>query len=88
MRIMYKDVEVEVDIDYSDVCRFINDYADSYDLIEIKDSLNDKLRGDKELNYNPFGDSLIDSMKLDLFIKASKLMTLEELEEKLGLTYI
>jgi hypothetical protein len=75
----YHEVEVDVTIDVTDIIDFIEDYANEFDLKEIRESLSAE-------SPLPTG-TIIDVMKLDLFKKASEKYTLEQLEELLDIKY-
>jgi hypothetical protein len=75
----WHEVEVDVTIDVTDVVDFIEDYASQSDLKEIRKCLN--------LESPLPTDTLVDTMKLDLFKKASEKYSLEQLEEMLNLQY-
>lgn len=83
----YVDVEVEIEIDAHDVCEFIESYATKSDIKSIIDSINCVCEEEEEItSYDK--RTIIDDMKTRLLLKAHNLMTLDELEEKLGMTYI
>lgn len=75
----WHEVEVDVTIDVTDVIDFIEDYATKDDL----DMVRNTLKMEAPL---PTG-TLVDTMKLELFKKASEKYSLEQLEEMLNLQY-
>jgi hypothetical protein len=79
----YQSIDIEVTIDIDDVCEFIEDYATSSDVKSIQAALRSAY--DEVPSPNR---TLIDDMKTRLFIKAHQKYTLEELEERLEMTYI
>jgi hypothetical protein len=82
-RSFYKDVDVEVEIEFEDVREYIEDYADAEELAEIAELI-------KASNSNEFvaGNDLdgdyVKEEKAVLLARAAKKFTLQELEEKLG----
>jgi len=75
----YQEVDVEVEIDCSDVIEFIDHHAGEDDLNEIRGVLGVE-------SSLPTG-TMFDTMKLGLFKKASEKYTLEQLEELLDIKY-
>ncbi len=82
-RSFYKDVDVEVEIEFEDVREYIEDYADTEELAKIAELI-------KASNSNEFvaGNDLdgdyVKEEKAVLLARAAKKFTLQELEEKLG----
>lgn len=79
---MYKSesVDVDVEIELSDVIEFIEDHASPKELKQIKDSLIGlELPVDTQLE-----GSMVQAMKTELLILAANKYTLEELEQRLG----
>lgn len=73
-------IDVDVDIDHDDVMDYIASYASDGELDEIRELVMVPNMVD--------GITLVDQMKNELLIKASRKFTLEELEAKLGMTYM
>lgn len=73
-------VDVDVEIEHEDVMDYITGYASDGELDEIRELVMVPNMVD--------GITLVDQMKNELLIKASKKFTLEELESKLGMTYM
>lgn len=79
----YESFDVEVTIDIDDVCEYVRDHAGPG---EIK-AIQSEIRGTYD-ELPPTNRTLVDDMKTQLLIKAHQAYTLEELEERLGMTYI
>ena len=73
-------IDVDVDIDHDDVMDYIASYASDGELDEIRELV---MVPEKMVRI-----TLVDQMKNELLIKASRKFTLEELERKLGMTYM
>jgi hypothetical protein len=82
-RSFYKDVDVEVEIEFSDVLEYIEDYADTAEISEIAELIN--LSNSNEfVTGNEIDGDYIKEEKAILLARAAKKFTLQELEEKLG----
>lgn len=73
-------VDFDIDFDIDDVLTFIDDYATSEDIIDIKRKLN--------MDHSIPTETLIGQMKNQLFLKAFDKYSLEELEERLCMDYM
>ena len=80
------EADATVDIDIDDILEYINYEACSGDLDSIRDAIGEMDEDDKEDKEERL--SLIDDMKNRLLSSAFKKFTLEELEQKLGMTYM
>jgi len=77
---MYKDVDVEVEIDLSDVLDYITDYASDDEIKQIC-----KVIGPFQVSdLTELDSSYIQEEKMILLNRAMAKYTLEELEKKLG----
>ena len=78
---MYKNVDVDVEIDFDDVMEYINDHASDFEINSIRKEIGEIFA--EESNTGLDG-SYIRQEKFTLFELAAKKYTLEELEQRLG----
>lgn len=90
-RTLYKEVDVEVEIECDDVIEYIRDHASDAEIIDIHETLAmvypSVVIGDPVFKYNSHEGTMVQSMKFELLQKAADRYSLEELEEKLGQLY-
>ena len=78
---MYKDVDVEVEIEFDDVMEYINDYASTSEINSIRKEIGEIVAEESD---NGLDGSYIKQEKAILLELAAKKYTLEELEQRLG----
>lgn len=81
---MYKDVDVEVEIEFDDVMEYITDYATTKQINLIRAEIGEILAEESNSRSNALEGSYVVSEKAILLNLAAKKYTLEELEQKLG----
>ena len=81
-RSLYKETEVEVEIEFNDVMEYIEDYATSREIEEVLDLIMDE--GSKSIKINSLDGDYVREEKAILLSRAAAKFTLAELEEKLG----
>ena len=81
MNRMYKNADVDVEIDFDDVMEYITDHASDSELNSIRKEIGEIFA--EESNTGLDG-SYIQQEKTTLFELAAKKYTLEELEHRLG----
>lgn len=79
--IVYKDVAVEIEIEFDDVMEYITDYATKAELDDIREEI--KLADSVEFD-NRIDGSYVREEKMILLTRAANKYTLEELEKLLG----
>ena len=78
---VYKDVDVEVEIEFDDVMEYINDYASTSEINSIRKEIGEIVAEESD---NGLDGSYIKQEKAILLELAAKKYTLEELEQRLG----
>ena len=78
---MYKNVDVDVEIDFDDVMEYINDHASDSEINSIRKEIGEILAEESD---NRLDGSYVQQEKAILFELAAKKYTLEELEQRLG----
>jgi hypothetical protein len=81
---MYKDVDVEVEIEFGDVMEYITDYASTKEINQIRNEVGEIIAEENRPSVNEIEGSYIQGEKAILLNLAAKKYTLEELENKLG----
>ena len=81
---MYKNADVEVEIEFDDVMEYITDYASDSELARIHKEIHEIEAEESEQSANGLEGSYVRSEKMILLELAAKKYTLEELEQKLG----
>lgn len=78
---MYKNVDVDIEIEFDDVMEYINDYASTSEINSIRKEIGEIVA---EESNNGLDGSYIKQEKAILLELAAKKYTLEELEQRLG----
>jgi hypothetical protein len=81
---MYKDVDCEVEIEFGDVIEYINDYATTKQINQIRKEIGEIIEEESNSRSNALEGSYSRSEKATLLNLAAKKYTLEELEQRLG----
>jgi hypothetical protein len=80
---MYKNTEVDVEIEFDDVMEYITDYASDSEIATIRKEIGE-IEADEKERSNTLEGSYVREEKMILFELAAKKYTLEELEQRLG----
>jgi len=83
MSTMYKNTEVDVEIEFDDVMEYITDYASDSEIATIRKEIGE-IEADEKERSNTLEGSYVREEKMILFELAAKKYTLEELEQRLG----
>jgi hypothetical protein len=78
---MYKNVDVDIEIEFDDVMEYINDYASTSEINSIRKEIGEIVADESD---NGLDGSYIKQEKAILLELAAKKYTLEELEQRLG----
>jgi len=80
---MYKNTDVDVEIEFDDVMEYITDYASDSEIATIRKEIGE-IEADEKERLNTLEGSYVREEKMILFELAAKKYTLEELEQRLG----
>jgi hypothetical protein len=80
---MYKNADVDVEIDFDDVMEYITDYATDSEIVSIRKEIGE-IEADEAGRSNTLEGSYVRGEKMTLLELAANKYTLEELEQKLG----
>ena len=83
MSTMYKNTDVDVEIEFDDVMEYITDYASDSEIATIRKEIGE-IEADEKERLNTLEGSYVREEKMILFELAAKKYTLEELEQRLG----
>ena len=78
---MYKNADVDVEIEFDDVIEYITDYATTSEIAEIRKEIGEI---DEDESDTGLEGSYVRGEKITLLELAAKKYTLEELEQLLG----
>jgi hypothetical protein len=78
---MYKNVDVDVEIEFNDVMEYITDHASDSEIDSIRKEIGEIVAEESDTELD---ESYIKEEKAILFELAAKKYTLEELEQLLG----
>jgi len=78
---MYKNVDIDVEIEFDDIMEYINDHASDSELNSIRKEIGEIFAEESD---NGLDGSYIRGEKIILLELAAKKYTLEELEQRLG----
>jgi hypothetical protein len=81
---LYKNVDVDVEIDFDDVMEYITDHASDSEIVSIRKEIDEIAADEKDRSNNGLEGSYIRGEKMALLELAANKYTLEELEQKLG----
>ena len=83
MSTMYKNTDVDIEIEFDDVMEYITDYASDSEIATIRKEIGE-IEADEKERSNTLEGSYVQEEKMILFELAAKKYTLEELEQRLG----
>jgi hypothetical protein len=81
---MYKNADVEVEIEFDDVMEYITDYATDSEIVSIRKEIGEIEADDAGRSNNGLEGSYVRGEKMTLLELAANKYTLEELEQRLG----
>ena len=83
--ILTVNTDVDVEIGISEIIEFITDYAEDFDIREIKEALGYATRH-SDIEFTSLDGGLVKQQKLELLSKAFAKFSLAQLQEKLDPT--